>query len=97
MSGLAKHKPSSEGEGEIAAQFPGMFTGDGERWHYLDSGATAQKPRVVIDAMARALGEDALQRWLKRSPSDITRVPLSKSPSPVPCCWRQIFSLSGVS
>ena len=58
MSGLAKHKPSSEEEGEIAAQFPGMFTGDGERWHYLDSGATAQKPRVVIDAMARALGED---------------------------------------
>ena len=38
--------------------FPGMFTADGARWHYLDSGATAQKPRVVIDAMARALGED---------------------------------------
>ena len=50
--------PSPEGEGRIAAQFPGMVTADGERWHYLDSGATAQKPRVVIDAMARALGED---------------------------------------
>jgi len=42
----------------IRSQFPGMLTGDGEPWHYLDSGATAQKPRVVIDAMARALGED---------------------------------------
>ncbi|ALG59974.1 MULTISPECIES: aminotransferase class V-fold PLP-dependent enzyme [Citromicrobium] len=38
--------------------FPGMVTEDGNPWHYLDSGATAQKPRVVIDAMARALGED---------------------------------------
>ncbi|XAP79727.1 cysteine desulfurase [Citromicrobium bathyomarinum] len=42
----------------IRSQFPGLLTGDGELWHYLDSGATAQKPRVVIDAMARALGED---------------------------------------
>ena len=42
----------------IRSQFPGLLTGDGEPWHYLDSGAAAQKPRVVIDAMARALGED---------------------------------------
>lgn len=35
------------------ADFPGV---DG--WHYLDTAATAQKPRVVIDAVARALGED---------------------------------------
>ena len=42
----------------IWSQFPGLLTGDGEPWHYLDSGATAQKPRVVIDAMARSLGED---------------------------------------
>jgi cysteine desulfurase / selenocysteine lyase len=35
------------------ADFPGV---DG--WHYLDTAATAQKPRVVIDAMARVLGED---------------------------------------
>lgn len=33
--------------------FPGV--GD---WHYLDSAATAQKPRAVIDAIARAYGED---------------------------------------
>jgi len=50
--------PSPEGEGEIAGQFPGLVTADGKPWHYLDSAATAQKPRVVIDAMARALGED---------------------------------------
>ena len=35
-------------------QFPGLAGG----WHYLDTAATAQKPRAVIDAMARALGPD---------------------------------------
>ncbi|MEY3986611.1 MAG: hypothetical protein RLZ59_2056 [Pseudomonadota bacterium] len=35
------------------ADFPGV-----EGWHYLDTAATAQKPRVVIEAMARALGQD---------------------------------------
>ena len=40
------------------ADFPGLVTPAGEVWHYLDTAATAQKPRVVIDAMARALGED---------------------------------------
>ena len=40
------------------ADFPGMKTRDGADWHYLDTGATAQKPRQVIDAMARAMGED---------------------------------------
>ncbi|MEE1877791.1 cysteine desulfurase [Altererythrobacter litoralis] len=44
--------------GDVRAQFPGMITGEGKPWHYLDTAATAQKPRVVIDAMARALGED---------------------------------------
>jgi cysteine desulfurase/selenocysteine lyase len=38
--------------------FPGMVTHEGKPWHYLDTAATAQKPRAVIDAMARALGED---------------------------------------
>ena len=41
-----------------AAQFPGLVTATGARWHYLDSAATAQKPAAVIDAMARALGPD---------------------------------------
>lgn len=40
------------------ADFPGLVTSGGEVWHYLDTGATAQKPQVVIDAMARALGSD---------------------------------------
>jgi len=43
---------------DLRADFPGMFTAEGEPWHYLDTAATAQKPRAVIDAMARALGED---------------------------------------
>jgi cysteine desulfurase/selenocysteine lyase len=43
---------------EIRADFPGLKTREGGVWHYLDSGATAQKPRQVIDAMARAMGAD---------------------------------------
>ncbi len=39
------------------AEFPGMFTEDGKRWHYLDSAATAQKPQIVLDSIAWALGE----------------------------------------
>ena len=38
--------------------FPGLLTSDGKPWHYLDSAATAQKPQVVIDAVAKALGPD---------------------------------------
>ena len=40
------------------ADFPGLVTADGKPWHYLDSAATAQKPRAVIDAVSRAMGED---------------------------------------
>ena len=43
---------------DLRADFPGLATADGAPWHYLDTGATAQKPRAVIDAMARAMGED---------------------------------------
>ena len=42
----------------IRAQFPGMAMADGRPWHYLDTGATAQKPQAVIDACARAMGVD---------------------------------------
>lgn len=38
----------------IRAQFPGLAGG----WHYLDTGATAQKPQAVIDAMSAAAGRD---------------------------------------
>lgn len=43
---------------DLRADFPGLVTADGAPWYYLDTAATAQKPRAVIDAMARALGED---------------------------------------
>ncbi|HUQ12645.1 MAG TPA: cysteine desulfurase, partial [Novosphingobium sp.] len=41
-----------------AADCPGVWNAEGSRWHYLDSAATAQKPRSVIDAVTRALGAD---------------------------------------
>ena len=40
------------------ADLPGRVPPGGPPWHYLDTAATAQKPRAVIDAMARAMGED---------------------------------------
>lgn len=43
---------------QVAADFPGLRNADGSRWHYLDTGATAQKPQVVIDTVAKALGAD---------------------------------------
>jgi cysteine desulfurase/selenocysteine lyase len=42
----------------VKRDFPGLFTASGAPWRYLDSAATAQKPQVVIDAVARALGVD---------------------------------------
>ena len=42
----------------VRADFPGLLTPQGERWHYLDTAATAQKPQAVIDAMSNALGRD---------------------------------------
>ncbi|MFA7602268.1 MAG: cysteine desulfurase [Novosphingobium sp.] len=40
------------------ADFPGLFTADGRPWHYLDTAASAQKPQVVVDATAQAIGVD---------------------------------------
>ena len=40
------------------ADFPGLITGNGASWHYLDSAATAQKPQTVIDATVTAMGAD---------------------------------------
>lgn len=42
----------------LAADFPGLRTAEGKRWHYLDTGATAQKPQAVVDAVSRAMGAD---------------------------------------
>ena len=38
----------------LKADFPGLAGG----WHYLDTGATAQKPQAVIDATVNAMGRD---------------------------------------
>ncbi len=50
--------PTASLNADYRADFPGLVTTDGKPWHYLDTGATSQKPRAVIDAVARALGED---------------------------------------
>ncbi|GAC1406431.1 MAG: cysteine desulfurase [Novosphingobium sp.] len=39
-------------------EWPGLVQADGSRWHYLDTAATAQKPRAVIDATVAAMGRD---------------------------------------
>ncbi len=39
---------------DVRDQFPGLAN----NWHYLDTGATAQKPQVVLDSMMRAGGVD---------------------------------------
>ena len=48
---------ASEAKPGDKSEFPGMFTEDGTPWHYLDSAATAQKPQIVLDSVAWALGE----------------------------------------
>ncbi len=57
------------------ADFPGLVTGEGKPWHYLDTAATAQKPRQVIDAMSRALGRDyaTVHRGVYARSADMTR------------------------
>ena len=60
------------GEAPLAprSDFPGLGTG----WAYLDSAATAQKPRAVIAAVARAMGEDyaTVHRGVYRRSADMT-------------------------
>ncbi|MFL0355118.1 aminotransferase class V-fold PLP-dependent enzyme [Erythrobacter sp. GH1-10] len=60
---------------DLRGDFPGMSTSDGAPWHYLDTAATAQKPRAVIDAMARALGEDyaTVHRGVYARSAEMTR------------------------
>jgi cysteine desulfurase/selenocysteine lyase len=50
--------PSREREGDRKRDFPGLLTSAGKPWHYLDTAATSQKPRAVIDAVTKALGAD---------------------------------------
>jgi cysteine desulfurase / selenocysteine lyase len=50
-------------------EFPGVGA-----WHYLDTGATAQKPQVVLDAMMRAGGVDyaTVHRGVYKRSADMT-------------------------
>jgi cysteine desulfurase / selenocysteine lyase len=52
------------------ADFPGLAN----NWHYLDTGATAQKPQVVLDAMMRAGGADyaTVHRGVYKRSADMT-------------------------
>ncbi|QFT76423.1 aminotransferase class V-fold PLP-dependent enzyme [Erythrobacter sp. THAF29] len=61
---------------DLRGDFPGLATPEGAPWHYLDTAATAQKPRAVIDAMARALGEDyaTVHRGVYSRSADMTRL-----------------------
>jgi cysteine desulfurase/selenocysteine lyase len=52
------HEAPAFAGARLRRDFPGLVTSTGAPWHYLDSAASAQKPRTVIDALARALGED---------------------------------------
>ena len=49
---------SPNGFPDLRNDFPGLVTAEGGPWHYLDTAATAQKPRPVIDAVVRAMGAD---------------------------------------
>ena len=50
--------PALRDMADLRTDFPGLVTAEGATWHYLDSGATAQKPQAVIDATVRAMGAD---------------------------------------
>ena len=53
----------------VRDQFPGI-----ENWHYLDSAATAQKPRAVIDAITQAYARDyaTVHRGVYQRSSEMT-------------------------
>jgi cysteine desulfurase / selenocysteine lyase len=55
---------------DVRDQFPGLAN----NWHYLDTGATAQKPQVVLDAMMRAGGADyaTVHRGVYKRSADMT-------------------------
>ncbi len=51
--GLRQAQPKRR-SGNFRADFPGLD----DSWHYFDTAATAQKPKAVLDAIARAYGPD---------------------------------------
>jgi cysteine desulfurase/selenocysteine lyase len=63
----------NEGGAKLHASRRYDFPGVGD-WHYLDTGATAQKPQVVLDAMMRAGGADyaTVHRGVYKRSADMT-------------------------
>ena len=46
------------------ADFPGLITGSGEPWHYLDSAATAQKPKAVsVGGKSTVFASGRIKTW----------------------------------
>jgi len=70
---LPRPLPRAGGEFEpldVVADFPAIPAG----WHYLDSAVSAQKPRVVIDAIERGYAQDyaAVHRGVYQRSADMT-------------------------
>src|SRR6201991_1378649 len=55
---------------DVLADFPAIPAG----WHYLDTAATSQKPKPVIDAIDRAYGETyaTVHRGVYQRSADMT-------------------------
>src|SRR5436309_2252261 len=55
---------------DLLADFPAIPAG----WHYLDTAATSQKPRPVLDAINRAYGETyaTVHRGVYQRSADMT-------------------------
>ena len=55
---------------DLTSDFPAIPQG----WHYLDSAATAQKPRAVVDAITRAYAQDyaTVHRGVYQRSADMT-------------------------
>jgi cysteine desulfurase/selenocysteine lyase len=76
LAALPHPNPSPEGEGldiaplDVLADFPAIPAG----WAYLDTAATSQKPRPVLDAIARAYGETyaTVHRGVYQRSADMT-------------------------
>jgi cysteine desulfurase/selenocysteine lyase len=60
MLGVPLHHPAdgSPPGDKLGEDFRADFPGIPADWHYLDTAATAQKPKQVLDAIARAYGPD---------------------------------------
>jgi len=75
LSAQALPRPLPQAGGETApldvvADFPAIPAG----WHYLDSAVSAQKPRMVIDAIERGYAQDyaAVHRGVYQRSADMT-------------------------